>query len=190
MNAPVSVSIITTDELMAMPEDGVERELIRGQLWERPMTRRNRQHSKVTITLGALLHAWVMKQPKPRGEVLGGEAGFRIRRDPDSTVGIDIAYISAELAASTPPRARLVDGQPVLAVEILSPTDQHEQVTEKVQEYLDAGVPLVWVVDPVFCTVQVYRHGAEPELFNVRQELSAEPHLPGFRVAVADIFES
>jgi Uma2 family endonuclease len=190
MNAPVTVSIMTTDELLAMPEDGVERELIRGQLWEKPMTRRNRPHSKVTITLGTFLHNWLMQQPKPRGEVLGGEAGFRIRRNPDSTVGIDVAYISAELAASTPPMARLVDGPPVLAVEILSPRDEYEQVTEKVKEYLDAGVALVWVVDPAFRTVQVYRREASPELFNDQQYLSAEPHLPGFRVAVADIFDS
>jgi hypothetical protein len=36
--------------------------------------------------------------------------------------------------------------------------------------------------------VTVHRPGAEPELFNVRQEISAEPHLPGFRVPVARIF--
>jgi hypothetical protein len=37
--------------------------------------------------------------------------------------------------------------------------------------------------------VTVYRPGTEPELFNVRQELSGEPHLPGFRVPVARLFE-
>jgi Uma2 family endonuclease len=190
MNAPISVSIMTTDELLAMPEDGVERELIRGQLREKPMTRRNPLHSEATVAVGYLLKAWLKQQPKPRGRVLGGEAGFRLRRDPDSTVGIDVAYISAELSASTPRRARLVDGPPVLAVEILSPSDKHEEITEKVEEYLAAGVPLVWVIDPDFRTVQVYRPGAEPELFNMQQQFSAEPHLPGLRIAVADMFES
>src|SRR5207249_3143154 len=122
--------------------------------------------------------------------VLGGEAGFRIRRDPDTTVGIDVAYISPELAASTPRKAKLIDGLPTLAVEILSPSDQHEEVVEKVQEYLDVGIPLVWVIDPIFRTVEVHRPGVEPEQFNVHQELTAERHLPGFRVPVAEIFES
>jgi Uma2 family endonuclease len=51
-------------------------------------------------------------------------------------------------------------------------------------------VALVWIIDPVLRTVTVCRPDAEPALFNVNQELTAEPHLPGFRVAVAEIFES
>ena len=117
-----------------------------------------------------------------------GEAGFRLRRNPDTSVGIDLAYISPELAAATPENVWLIDGAPTLAVEILSPSNTHEEATEKVREYLDLGVALVWVLDPVFRTVQVFRPDAEPTLFNARQELTAEPHLPGFRVAVADLF--
>jgi hypothetical protein len=46
---------------------------------------------------------------------------------------------------------------------------------------------LVWIVDPTFRTVTVYRRDAEPKLFNATEALSAEPHLPGFKVAVADV---
>jgi Uma2 family endonuclease len=60
---------------------------------------------------------------------------------------------------------------------------------EKIDGYLAAGVLLVWVIDPHRRTVAVYRPGAEPELVNVRQELAAEPHLPGFRVPAARLFE-
>jgi Uma2 family endonuclease len=186
MSAPTV--IVATDDLLAMPEDGVERELIHGQLREKPMTRRNPWHSMLTAVLVYFLEAWVRQQPKPWGRVLAGEAGFRIRRDPDTTVGIDIAYIAPELAAVTPVKARLVDGVPVLAVEILSPSDKHEEITDKVTEYLNAGVRLVWVVDPVFHTIEVFRPNAEPELLNVKQDLTAEPYLPGFRVALAEIF--
>lgn len=190
MNDSPMSTLITTEELMTMPEDGIDRDLIRGQLREKPMTKRNPLHSEVNVTVGYWLKAWLRQQPKPRGKVYSGEVGFRIRRDPDTTVGIDVAYISAELAASTPPKAKLVDGLPTIAVEILSPSDQHEEVAEKVQEYLDVGVPLVWVIDPIFRTVEVHRPGLEPEQFNIHQELTAEPHLPGFRVAVTEIFES
>jgi Uma2 family endonuclease len=185
----VPTIVITTDDLLAIPEDGLERELIQGQLRERPMTRRSWAHSMVTAFLVYWLEAWVRTQPKPRGQVVAGEAGFRLRRNPDTTVVIDIAYVSAELAAATPPNARLVDGVPILAIEILSPSDKQEEITDKVREYLDAGVRLVWVVDPVFRTIEVFRPDAEPELFNIQRELTAEPHLPGFRVAVAEVFE-
>jgi len=190
MNDTPVANMISTDELLAMPDDGVDRDLIRGELREKPMTRRNRLHSGVTVNVAYLLEAWRRLQPKPRGEVLGGEAGFRIRRNPDTTVGIDVAYISPDLAARTPRDAKLVDGPPTLAVEILSPSDTHEEITDKVEEYLAVGVPLVWVIDPKFRTVEVHRPGAEPEQFNTRQELTAEPHLPGFRVPVSEIFES
>ena len=47
----------------------------------------------------------------------------------------------------------------------------------------------VWIVNPYDRTVIVHRPDVDPELFNARQELSAKPHLPGFKVAVARLFE-
>jgi Uma2 family endonuclease len=111
-----------------------------------------------------------------------------LRHDPDTTVGIDIVYVSAEVAARQPADTRLIDGVPVLAVEILSPSATLDQVNEKIDDYLAAGVALVWVIDPHRRTIQIIRPGAEPEFVNIRQELSGEPHLPGFRVPVAQLF--
>ncbi len=180
--------LMTTDELLALPEDGVRRELIRGELRENSVSYRNPQHSRATVKVSYYLQDWREHFAGPRGDVLAGDAGFRIRRDPDTTVGIDVAYISAELAARIPANARLIDGVPILAVEILSPSNQWETVTDKIRDYLECGVALVWVLDPVFRTVTVYRPGADPVLFSASQELTAEPHLPGFRVAVAQLF--
>jgi Uma2 family endonuclease len=153
------------------------------------MTVRNRFHSKVLIRVGQALANWLDQQPEPRGTVLGGEAGVRLRREPDMTVGVDVAYVSAEVYARQTDETTLFDGVPVLAVEILSPSDNVEQIDEKIDGYLAVGVPLVWVIDPHDRTVTVYRPGAEPELINARQELSAEPHLPGFRVPAVRLFE-
>ena len=75
-----------------------------------------------------------------------------------------------------------------MAIEILSPSDTMEETAEKVREYLDAGVLLVWEVNPIYEGVTVHRPGVPYESFNVTQELTAEPHLPGFRVPVAEIF--
>jgi Uma2 family endonuclease len=183
----VSTRMMTTEELLSLPEDGLDRELIRGQVREKLMTRRNRRHSRVEILIGTALEKWLESRPEPRGEVVGGEAGFRLRRNPDSTVGIDIAYVSAEVA-SLEPGSTYFEGPPVLAVEILSPSDKQEEIDEKVELYLETGVAIVWVVNPRFKTVCVYRPGADPELFSQRHDLAAEPHLPGFRVQVASLF--
>jgi Uma2 family endonuclease len=171
-----------------MPEDGVDRWLIQGHLREKAMTLRNRTHSRVMIRVGKFLDNWLDSQPEPRGVVLCGEAGVRLRRDPDSTVGIDVVYVSAEVAAHQPENTTLIDGVPVLAVEILSPTDTVEEIPEKIKVYLAAGLALVWVIDPYLRTVQVIRLGVEPETVNAKQELSGEPQLPGFRVNVAQLF--
>jgi Uma2 family endonuclease len=184
--------IMTSEELLAMPDDGVERWLVEGRLreivTERPMTVRNRRHSRLMARLVHLLESWVDGQAEPHGMVLCGEAGCRLRRDPDTTVGIDVMYISAELVKEQPDTTSLIEGVPVLTVEILSPSDTHEDIHEKVDLYLRSGVALVWVVDPHDKTVLTYRGEAQPELVNIKQHLSGEPHLPGFHIAVAEIF--
>jgi Uma2 family endonuclease len=187
--------LLTAEDLLAMPDDGVRRWLIQGQLREegRPgeptMTVRNRWHSRILIRVGFVLEGWLEQQSAPRGQVLGGEAGVRLSRDPESIVGIDVVYVSAEVASRQTDETTLIDGVPVLVVAILSPSTTHEQIHDKLREYRRVGVPLTWVIDPDDRTVRVYRAGARPVLFNDEQELTAEPHLPGFRVAVARLFE-
>ena len=125
---------------------------------------------------------------EPRGEVFSGEAGCRLSRDPDTTVGIDVVYFDAQTLAVQPEDTTLLEGIPKLAVEVLSPSDTVENINEKVDTYLAHRVPLVWLVDPHNRTILVHRPEAEPDMFNVTQEISGEPVMPGFRVAVARIF--
>ncbi len=180
---------MTAEELVALPDDGMERWLIAGELKERPMTVRNRFHSRAMICVGTELELWRRQQPPPRGQVLGGEAGVRLSRDPETMVGIDVVYVSADVIVRQTQETTLIDGVPTLTVEILSPKDTIEEIHEKVMVYQSAGVPLVWVVNPYDRIVMVHRPDAEPESFNIHQELSGEPHLPGFRVPVARLFE-
>src|SRR5438132_7327221 len=182
-------SRMSTAELLAMPEDGVDRWLIAGKLRERPMTKRNRFHSRVVTIVATELENWLRQCPPPRGQILTGEAGLILQHDPDTTVGIDVAYVSAEVLARQTRDTTLIDGLPTLAVEVLSPSDTVEDINEKVDAYLKAGVPLVWIIDPHRRTVPTHRPSAEPDMVNVRQELSGEPQLPGFRMPVARLFE-
>ena len=181
---------MTLEEFDALPEDGgTDRWLIRGRLYECPMTVRGYSHSSIEANIVYHLQHWIKQQPIPHGRAVSGEAGFLLRREPGSKVGIDVAYIIAEQVAATPKNAKVIEGPPLLAVEILSPSDRIQDVMEKIGEYLQAGVRLVWCVEPTFSTITVYRPDAEPVSFNLHDELTSEPHLPGFRVAVAEIFE-
>jgi Uma2 family endonuclease len=181
---------VTGEDLLAMPDDGVERWIIRGELRERPMPTRNRFHSQVMAVVTAELVNWCRQQPEGnRGKVFTGDAGVRLQRDPETTFGIDVLYVDAELLAQQHDDTTLIEGVPTLVVEILSPSDTQEDIHEKLDALLGAGVPHVWYIDPRRKTVTAYQPDNEPALFNIFQELSAEPHLPGFRVRVARLFE-
>jgi Uma2 family endonuclease len=190
MSPELTVAEMTTEELLALPEsEDVDRELIRGQLVEEPMSRRTPKHSKIMVNLSRLIHSWREKQSGPKGGVFAGDCTFRVRRRPDTTVGIDVAYVSPELAAQTPEDATFIDGVPVLAIEILSPSDTYSRMAKKVREYLANGVGLVWVVDPYMNVVYVHRPQRKPELLTLDDELSAEPLMSEFRIPVAVVFE-
>jgi Uma2 family endonuclease len=171
-----------------MPDDGVERELIRGEMREKPTKLRNPSHGETVVQIAYLLCQWLDQQAKPRGRISGGEAGIRMSRNPDTFVGIDVAYAPAEIVAAPSPKWAFYEGAPVLAVEVLSPSDNVEDIAEKVELYLEAG-SAVWVVNPYFRTVSVHRPGQPPQAHDVNQELSGDPELPGFRVRVGEIFE-
>lgn len=195
MGAATVKKLMTTEELLAMPDDGVRRWLIRGVLHEEApdaeggdVTIRNRFHSRVLIRTGYLLERWAEAQPEPRGQVVGGEAGFILRREPDTTAGLDVAYVSPDTVAVQTDETTLFDGPPVLAVEILSPSNTHRAIVAKVRDYFAAGVRVVWVVDPDDRTIKVSKSGQPPVLFNETQTLSGDPELPGFAAPVADFF--
>jgi Uma2 family endonuclease len=188
MSTTIAPPILTGDDLFALPDDGIEREFIRGQLRERPMTRLNRRHSRTTARLARFLDLSLDQRPEPKGEILVGDAAFRLRKEPESTVGIDVAYVSHELSAKSPDETFLIEGPPVLAAEILSPTDEHKDIVEKIELYLETGVAVVWIVDPDLRNVTVFRPRQQEMLFAAAQELVGDQELPGFRVNVAHLF--
>ena len=180
---------MTTKEFLELPDDGVKRWLIDGELRDGSRVVYNRRHSRVLIRVGQILANWLDSQPAPRGEILGGEASIILLHDPDTTVGVDVVYISPDVIAAQTDESSLIDGIPTLAVEILAPNDIFGRIDEKIARFRRANVPLVWVLDPFDQTVFVYRPKARPRMFNADDELSGDSELPGFSVPVARLFE-
>jgi Uma2 family endonuclease len=75
---------------------------------------------------------------------------------------------------------------PDLAIEVLSPNDIAYEIDEKVREFLDAGVPLVWVVNPEQRTVEIHRARSPGAILRENDEISGEEVVPGFRCRVGD----
>lgn len=180
---------VTIKEFLAIPEDGIDRELIRGEIRERPMTKRNRYHAKTEAKLAKLVGNWLDKQAEPRGDVFSGEVGCILSNTENTCVGIDVAYFHTEAVTQQTDETSMMRGSPILAIEILSPSDTVESINEKIDLYLDANVRLIWIVEPQFQTVTVHQPNTPPQLFNITQTFSADPQLPGLTIAVKDIFE-
>ena len=119
--------------------------------------------------------------------VVTAEAGFRIAHDPDTVRAPDVAFVRAE---RIPPGGvkGFFQGPPDIAVEVVSPNDRASEVMAKAQDWLQAGCPLVWVVDPETRTISVYRSRSEISVLNETDTLTGGDVLPGFSVAVAEIF--
>lgn len=77
---------------------------------------------------------------------------------------------------------------PDLVVEVLSPGNTGIELEIKIAEYLDAGVPLVWIVTPQARTIRAYRSDGTTRLYRAADVIEGEPVLPGFRLAVGEVF--
>jgi Uma2 family endonuclease len=78
---------------------------------------------------------------------------------------------------------------PNLAIEAISKNDPGEEILDKIQEYFEAGVELVWVVYPKQRLVYVYESPTRPRVLTQEQELQGGVVLPGFKLPIAAIFE-
>ena len=180
---------MTLEEFNRIAEDPAwDRMLVRGELWEKPKTRHNRWHAKVEARAAASLMNWLDEQPDSRGEVFSGEVGCDFP-ELETGFGIDVAYFSDEVLSQQSDDSKYIVGPPILAVEVLSPSERKEEIDAKVLSYLDGGVKLIWVVDYRFRTVTVYRPDADPKMFTGDQKITGEEHLPGFSVPVSKLFQ-
>lgn len=77
---------------------------------------------------------------------------------------------------------------PDLVVEVLSPSDRTSDVVVKLEMYQEAGVPLIWLVDPEKTTITVIASGKSTKVLQSGDTLDGGDVLPGFSVPVAEIF--
>ena len=102
------------------------------------------------------------------------------RRSPDA------AWVKLERWNALTPEQQ--DGFPPIApdfvIELVSPSDlkkqRYEDLQEKMQEYLDNGVQLGWLIEPKAQKVEIYRPGQTVEVLQSPKTLSGEDVLPGF----------
>jgi len=99
----------------------------------------------------------------------------------------DVAYIPRERISDLDPKHSL-KVVPLLAVEVLSAYNTAREMTRKVQQYRDAGVQLIWVVDLDKCEVDVYS-SLPLKALRTGDMIKDDNLLPGLSISVAALFE-
>jgi Uma2 family endonuclease len=178
-------NVVTAEQLYALPDDGLRYELLRGALVSEPVP--GRLHGRTVARISKLLSNFV--DSRRLGVVYTGDTGFVLARQPDTVRGPDVAFLSNERERETENARAYIPGAPDLAVEVVSPTDRTREVLGKVSDYLAAGSRVVWVVDPIREEVSVFRSPFAPRTLAGTTVLDGEDVLPGFSVAIAEIFE-
>jgi Uma2 family endonuclease len=158
-------------------------ELVRGEL--RELAPANEEHGYITMQIAVVVAQFVKQHQL--GYTFAAETGFVLSEEPATVRAPDFAYVSRERAPERWSRyfARFV---PDLVAEVVSPTDTYGEVAQKVHDWLDFGVRMVWVVDPATRTVAVHRGGGTFRIYGEEDTLSGEDVLPGFVCKVSGIF--
>jgi Uma2 family endonuclease len=142
---------------------------------------------------------WYWNRQTRLGKAFDSSTGFRL---PQGTArSPDVAWIRMERWEALTPaqRKKFLPLCPDFAVELVSETDSEavaslrasdvEETRAKMQEYVDNGLRLGWLINPRTRQVEIYRLNQVVEVLQSPATLSGEEVLPGFVLDLQPIFE-
>ena len=176
--------LLTAEDLLKLPDDGRFYELLDGELVE--MSPPGGAHGKVTLMVGYHLLAHV--KANELGEVLAGDPGIILRRNPDRVRAPDVCFIARERLPAGGIPAGYLEVVPDFIVEVVSPGDRAAEVQEKAEEWLRAGARLVWVLYPKTRSILAYQGLASARVYADADTITGAPVLPDFSIGVAELF--
>lgn len=169
------------EHFLALPENRDRRfELINGEIVEKMPTE---EHGIIVLWIGSRLLIFVDLNKL-------GRVGVEIRhRNPNDGYNDRLPDISF-IADTTSPVVRqgAMERFPDLAVEVKSPDDSYREMRDKADYYLANGVRLVWLVYPEKRIVEAYLGSGEIQILTAEDTLDGGDVLPGFSMAVTEIF--
>ncbi|MEO1294798.1 MAG: Uma2 family endonuclease [Cyanobacteria bacterium J06636_16] len=122
------------------------------------------------------------------GKIFDSSTGFKLPNG--ATRAPDTAWVKqTRWDALTPvQRKGFAPISPDFVLELASETDDIEILRAKMQEYLDNGCSLGWLIDPKTRQVEIYRPDQEVEVLQNPESLSGGDVLPGFTLNLGTIF--
>ena len=141
------------------------------------------RNSEITRQLGN----WAKKDRT--GAAFDSSTGFKLPNGADRAP--DAAWVSRERLAQLTPqqKEKFLPLCPDFAIELRSPSDKLETVQAKMEEYIENGARLGWLVDPQAKCVHVYRPGVMAQVLQGVLQVSGDPELLGFVLDLREIWE-
>lgn len=133
-------------------------------------------------------YLWIWTEQDGTGLGFDSSSGFTLPNG--ATRSPDAAWIKAERwnALTDKEKASFAPICPDFVIELRSASDTLSGLQDKMQEYLDNGVLLGWLIDRKNRTVYIYRPNQAPQMLENPDEISGEPELPGFSLPMAKVW--
>jgi Uma2 family endonuclease len=180
-----ATKLLTAREYALLPDDGAPTELVRGEIVE--MASPYPRHGQICSHIAYMLRRF--QEDQPIGHVVTNDAGVITERNPDTVRGPDVAFYSFGRVPPGPfPRDQYLTSMPELVFEVRSPSDRWREMIAKVNEYLQAGVAVVCVVDENTQEVQVFDDDGV-RVLGAQDELSFPKLLTGLQIVVRRLFD-
>ena len=158
-------------------------ELVDGTLVEKTV---RFEEARLAVQLGYLILSYL--DENDLGVCVGADGMMRIA--PGLVRIPDVAFVSWDrLPGRESPQEPIPDLAPDLAVEVLSEGNTKAEMTRKVREYFEAGVVLVWLIDPKKRTARVFSNVGKSILVQANESLDGGDVLPGFVIKLAHLLD-
>ncbi len=174
-----SIIKLTSEQFYQLCEENPEFKLERnanGELIVMPPT--GGETGKRNLTAGAQL--WIWNDQTELGEAFDSSTGFTLPNKADRSPDVSWVEKSRWSALTPEQKDKFIPLCPDFVIELLSPTDSLKKTQEKMQEYMDNGCRLGWLINRKKREIEIYRPGQDVEVLQSPLTLSGENVLPGF----------
>ncbi|MGD1912469.1 MAG: Uma2 family endonuclease [Rivularia sp. (in: cyanobacteria)] len=123
------------------------------------------------------------------GEVFDSSTGFTLPSGADRSPDVSWVEKSRWDALSKEEKEKFIPLCPDFVIEIMSPSDNLKKLQNKMQEYIENGCHLGWLINRKQQEVEIYRQGKNVEVLKLPQTVSGEDILPEFVLSMQKIWE-
>ena len=185
---PTDPRSLTADDVLDLPvpDDAIGYELVDGK--PVPVMPASPTHGSLTVEVAYRLRQHVERAGLPGMVCIDCGFVLGLSHDPERMRGPDVSYIAKDKIDAHPDPDRLLRCVPDLAIEVDLTSARKPGGQQRILDYIEAGVPLIWVLDVRSRSAIAYRPDGSARLLREHEVLDADEVVPGFRLPLAELF--